>query len=265
LRSPVPMRTSKRSVSGSSTTAQCRRKVTASAGGPAGKVRLGRARQGRVAGRVVLQAALPDGVAECAGQGRDKAADGGGSAACGELLVDEAGDVQVVELLEANGAERGNEILDDVVGVDGGGGRLERSGLFRQPRGEVVGDGLPVVEPDPGALAVEDAGQRGGCGLAGGVAAAAHGGASAGEAGQVDGEGPGSVSGVGCQLRTTRPELLARVAAGAASVDAAAVGVRVRHVRPPRRAHSHVWIEPRPAGDHIATTAGVLAAQRLND
>ena len=57
----------------------------------AGKVRFGRARQGRVAGRVVLQAALPDGVAEGAGQRRDKAADRGRAAACGELLVDEAG------------------------------------------------------------------------------------------------------------------------------------------------------------------------------
>ena len=89
-------------------------------GCPAGKVRLGRAWQGRVAGGVVLQAALPDGVAEGAGQGRDQAADRGWAAACGELLVDEAGDVQVVELLEADGAERGDQVLVDVVGVDGG-------------------------------------------------------------------------------------------------------------------------------------------------
>jgi len=111
---------------------------------------------------------LADGVAEGAGQGRDKAADRGRAAACGELLVDEAGDVPVVELLQADGAERRNEILDDVVGVDGGGGRLERSGFLGQPGGEVIGDGLAVVEPDPGALAVEDAGQCGGRGLTGG-------------------------------------------------------------------------------------------------
>jgi hypothetical protein len=114
----------------------------------------------------VLQAALAEGVAEGAGQGRDKAADRGRAAACGELLVDEAGDVQVVELLEADGAERRDEILDDVVGVDGRGGRLERSGLLGQPGSEVVGDGLPIVEPDPGALALEDTRQRGGCGFA---------------------------------------------------------------------------------------------------
>jgi len=126
---------------------------------------------------------LADGVAEGAGQGRDKAADRGRAAACGELLVDEAGDVPVVELLQADGAERRNEILDDVVGVDGCGGRLERSGFLGQPGGEVIGDGLAVVEPDPGTLAVEDAGQCGGCGFAGGVAAASQGGALAGEAG----------------------------------------------------------------------------------
>lgn len=57
-----------------------------------------------------MQTALADGVTEGAGQGRDKAADRGRAAACGELLVDEAGDVQVVELLEADGAERRNEL-----------------------------------------------------------------------------------------------------------------------------------------------------------
>ena len=59
----------------------------------------------------MLQAPLSDGVAERAGQGRDEAADRGGPAACGELLVDKSGDVQVIELLEADGAERGTRSL----------------------------------------------------------------------------------------------------------------------------------------------------------
>ena len=162
----------------------------------------------------------------------------------------------------------GTRSLVDVVGVDGGGGRLERSGFLGQPGGEVIGDGLAVVEPDPGTLAVEDAGQRGGCGLAGGVAAASHGGALAGEAGHVDGESPGAVSGVGRQLRATRTELLARVAAGAASVDAAAVGVGARHVRPPQGAHTLVGdrtsYRRRPHRDH-SRCSRCSAAQRLTN
>jgi hypothetical protein len=91
----------------------------ASLGVQQGRGGLGWARQGRVAGRVVLQASLSNGVAKGAGQGRDAAADGGGSAAGGELAVDEPGDVQVVELLQADGAQSGNEVFDDVVGVEG--------------------------------------------------------------------------------------------------------------------------------------------------
>jgi hypothetical protein len=59
----------------------------------------------------VRQTALPDSVAEHAGQRRDAAPSGRGAAACSELVVDEPGDVQVVELFRPDRADGGDEVL----------------------------------------------------------------------------------------------------------------------------------------------------------
>jgi hypothetical protein len=68
---------------------------------------------------------VADGVGERAGQRRHAAVQGDVAASGGELGADEAGDVVVGEFLEPDGAERGNEVLVDVVEVAGHGGRLQ--------------------------------------------------------------------------------------------------------------------------------------------
>jgi hypothetical protein len=68
---------------------------------------------------------VADGIGERAGQRRHAAVQGDAAAPGGELGADEAGDVVVGEFLKPGGAERGNEVLVDVVEVAGHCGRLQ--------------------------------------------------------------------------------------------------------------------------------------------
>jgi hypothetical protein len=110
-----------------------------------------------VAGRVVGEPVLADSVGERAGQRRHAAVQGDAATSGGELFTYEAGDVVVGEVLEADRAQRGGEVLADVVGIAGHGCRFERSLLVLEPAGEVLRHGLTVVDVDGGPLAGHDA------------------------------------------------------------------------------------------------------------
>jgi hypothetical protein len=81
-------------------------------------------------------------------------------AASGESVVDELPDVFVAEVFQPYGADRGDEVVIDVVAVAQDGVGLQVLGLRVQPGGEVLGDGLGVVEMDAGAFALEDSAEH---------------------------------------------------------------------------------------------------------
>jgi hypothetical protein len=111
-----------------------------------------------------------------------------------ELCADEAGDVVVGEFLEADRSERGGQVFVDVVEVAGHRGRLQRPLFALEPRLEILGHGLAVVDVDAGLFAGQHSTQRGAGLVLGGEAAAAQGLAPAVDRGEVDGEGPAAVA-----------------------------------------------------------------------
>ncbi|MEU2689791.1 hypothetical protein ABZ654_39150 [Streptomyces hygroscopicus] len=78
---------------------------------------------------VVGEAALADGVAECAGECGEAAVEGDAAAAGVELGAGEAGDVAVAEVIESECAQGGDEVVGDVVAVADQGGRFEGEGF----------------------------------------------------------------------------------------------------------------------------------------
>lgn len=60
-----------------------------------------------------------DGVAEGAGECCEALVDGDFASVLGELGVDEAGDVLVAEVVEADAAEGGDEVVEGVVAIGG--------------------------------------------------------------------------------------------------------------------------------------------------
>jgi hypothetical protein len=137
----------------------------------------------------VGESVVADGVGERAGERRYAAVRGDVAASGGELGADEAGDVVVGEFLEADRSERGNEVLVDVVEVAGHRGRLQRPLFDLEPRLEMLGHGLAVVDVDAGLFAGQHPVQRGAGLVLGGEAAAAQGLAVSIDGRQVDGAG----------------------------------------------------------------------------
>jgi len=86
-----------------------------------------------VAGGVVSEPALTDGVVERAGQCGDTPPDGDRAAAGGELGAHEVVDVLVGEPFEPDRAEGRQQVVVQVVAVAGHGGRLEPACLGLQP------------------------------------------------------------------------------------------------------------------------------------
>lgn len=117
----------------------------------------GRAGDDCVAGGIVGEAVLADCVAERAGQGGHAPAQRDAATSGGELIAHEAGDMVVGEILEADRAQRGGEVLVDVVDVAGQGRRLEPGLLVLEPAVQVVRHGLSIVDVDPGLFAGQDA------------------------------------------------------------------------------------------------------------
>lgn len=188
---------------------------------------LGRRRAGQDGGAcgVVSEAVLADGGAQGAGERGQAPVDGHLAAACGQLGVNESGDVAVAEIVQLEGAQGGDQVAGDVVAIPGESGRLEYVRLRLQPSREVVGDGLVRVAVEPAGLALKDPLQRGLGGVLGGEAAAADGGTAVVGGGEVDGEGPASVVTIGCQSWAAGSDLVAVcVAASTAPVDSATVG-----------------------------------------
>ncbi len=194
--------------------------------GPRGALRAALGRERGVPGCVVGEPTALDGVGQRGGQHRDAATDRRGAPA-GRLQVgDELRDVPVVEVLEPVRSERGHEVVADVALV-----AEQRLGLELvphpvQPLGEVRGDGLAVVDLDPGPAALNDVVEGSlGAGLRG-EPSAAHRLTVAVDGGQVDGVGPAAVLRAGGQIRAAGSELAAVLAAARArSVDAAAAHV----------------------------------------
>ena len=179
----------------------------------------------RGAGGVVGEPAVADGVAEGAGERGEAAVDGDLAASGGELGVGEGGDMGVAEVVEPDRAEGGDQVVGDVVAVADVCGGLEDELLVLEPGREVVGEGLVGVGAEAGGLALDHPAQScSGC-FGGGVAAAADVVASMVGGGEVEGEGPGAVIGVGGELGAVGSELLATlVAAAAPAVDVPGVG-----------------------------------------
>lgn len=128
-------------------------------GAPAGEILPGPAGDLRVAGSVVLETVCPAGVVERGRQGGDTPAQGHQASPGAELAADELGDVLMVKALEADRAERGDEIVVQVgvVAVD----RVRFAGrrLGLEPVVQVFGDGLGVVDADACPLALQHVGQ----------------------------------------------------------------------------------------------------------
>jgi hypothetical protein len=138
------------------------------------------------------------------------------------------------QLLEPDRPEGGGEVLGDVVAVAGHGRRLEGEGLVLDPGGEIVGEGLAVVAVDAGAFAGQDPVQSAAGGGLGGEAAAAQGLSSPVEAGEIDSEGPPSVTALRKGGAACADLAASGVAAAATAVDTSSVGVPAhrRSLRP---------------------------------
>lgn len=102
------------------------------------------------------EAVLADGVAERAGEGGQAPVEGDPAAAGRELAGDEGRDVPVRELVELEGAERGDQVVAHVVAVAGHRRRLQHERLRRQPRVQVRGDGLVRVRIEAARLTLEE-------------------------------------------------------------------------------------------------------------
>lgn len=162
----------------------------------------------------------------------------------------------VGELVELEGAERGDQVVADVVAAAGHRGRLQRERLRSQPCVQVGGDGLVRVRVEPAGLAFEEPSQGFIGRILGGEAAPAHRRSAVVRGGDIDGESPGSVGAVGDQVWTAGTYLVTvGVSAAAAAVDAASAGAGTHgdrlheagkcltfsacdHTRPPRTLES---------------------------
>jgi hypothetical protein len=133
--------------------------------------------------------------------------------------------VGVAEVVGSDGAEGGDEVVGDVVAVADVGGGLEGELLVLEPGREVVGDGLVGVGAEPRGLTLAHPAQGGPGGVGGGVAAAADVVAPVVGTGEIEGEGPGAVIGVGGERGAAGSELFATVVAAAApAVDVPGLG-----------------------------------------
>nr|WP_237298777.1 hypothetical protein [Streptomyces hygroscopicus] len=112
---------------------------------------LGRRRAGQDGGAcgVVGEAVLADGVAQGTGEGGQAPVDGHSATACGELGVNESGDVAMAELVQLERAQGGDQVAGDIVAIAGQRGRLEHVRLRLHPGREVIGDSLVRIAVEP--------------------------------------------------------------------------------------------------------------------